>query len=191
MSGHYSWVHGRIGAEKVIPGKWVLGTWEVKYASGSTRIVCHIDSVEDGKYIYGTMVIAGQAPVSASGTVSSKHDTIPESFSFFAENGTYNKQNLDANFDTRTKEWRGLYYDRKTIAHEVIFTKIPLTNSETAPKSSTSTQKAAPTKKKVTTEVKAEESIQQVEEELAEEPTQETNENNSSSGNILGEDTMK
>ena len=187
ISGHYSWVHGRVGAEKVIPGKWILGTWEFKIGTG-TKIVCNIDSVENGKEIYGTIKIGSQAPVPAKGYLRSKKDTIPDTFTFMVETGAYNKQNLDATYNPRKKEWTGLYYDRKTIAYEVIFLKTPMTNSEPVQKSSTSTQKVSSTKKKEAPAVKNEEPAEEI---VVEEPTQETNENNTSSGNILGEDTMK
>ena len=187
LSGHYSWVYDRVGAEKVVPGRWVLGTWEFKIGTG-TRIVCNIDSVENGKDIYGSIKIGSQAPVAAVGHISSKHDTIPESFSFRVETGAYNKQNLDATYNSRKKEWTGLYYDRKTIGNDVTFIKTPMTNSEAVQKSSTPKQKTPSTKKKEAPVVNIEEPVEEV---IVEEPTQETNEYQPSSSNILGEDTMK
>ena len=187
LSGHYSWVHGRVGAEKPVPGKWILGTWEFKIGTG-TKIVCNIDSVENGKDIYGTIKIGSQAPVPAVGNIRSKHDTIPETFTFRVETGAYNKQNLDATYNGRKKEWTGLYYDRKTIAYEVTFLRTPMTSSEPAQKPATSTSKSTSSKKKAAPVVNIEEPAEEI---IVEEAPQETNENNSSSTNILGEDTMK
>ncbi|MCH5239975.1 MAG: protein kinase [Muribaculaceae bacterium] len=189
LSGHYSWVYGRVGEEKVVAGQWVLGTWEFKIPTG-TKIVCQIDTIEDGKNIYGTIKIGNQAPVPAIGWVRSKKDTIPESFSFMVKTGSYNKQNLDAEYNSRTKEWRGLYYDRKTLANEVIFTKTPLTNTDKGQKStsSSSTQKQAPAKKKEAPVVNIEEPTEEI---IIEDAPQEVNEEKPSSSNILGEDTLK
>lgn len=187
LSGHYSWVHGRVGAEKPVPGKWVLGTWEFKIGSG-TRIICNIDSVENGKDIYGTIKIGSQAPVPALGYVRSKHDTIPESFNFRVETGAYDKQNLVADYNSRTKTWRGLYYDRKTLANDVIFTKTPMSGSDQTQKSSSSAQKAASTKKKAAPVVNIEEPSEEI---IVEEEAPQSNETSSSSTNILGEDTLK
>lgn len=126
ISGSAAWTLPA-GAERPVPGKWVLGTWEVKYASGSTRIVCNIDSVSEGKNIYGTMVIAGQAPVKAKGFVHSRHDTIPKSFIFFpADGGHATKRCVDADYSESKKAMTGYYYDRKGIMHQIEFTKTPL-----------------------------------------------------------------
>ena len=186
LSGHYSWVHGRVGADKVVPGTWVLGTWEFKIATG-TKIICNIDSVENGKDIYGTIKIGNQAPVPAVGSIRSKKDTLPESFNFRVETGAYNKQNLDADYNSRKKEWTGRYYDRKTIGHDVTFLKTPMTSSEPVQKSSTPQQKTTSTKKKAAPVVNIEEPAEEI---IVEEPAGETNENKPSSTNILGEDTL-
>ena len=125
ISGSSSWVaDSSIG--KVLSGQWVIGQWEAKYASGSTRIICNIDSIEDGKKIYGTMVIAGQTPVKAIGNIESSNDTIPHSFSFWPENGSPSKQCIGATYNRANKIMDGTYTDRKGIMHQVTFVSSPL-----------------------------------------------------------------
>ena len=177
--------------ERPIPGKWVLGKWVAKYASGATRIVCNIDSVEDGKKIYGTMEIAGQAPVKAVGTVSSRHDTIAESFSFHVKDAGFNKQEFSARVNTVNKQWESYYYDRKEIMHQTTLVSTPLNSPQSSPAN-------AKTSSKKTTKKKTEQ-IKQTEDPVSSTETVETpsgnssneqNEQKSSSGNILGEDTL-
>ncbi|MDE6286892.1 MAG: hypothetical protein K2L99_07855, partial [Muribaculaceae bacterium] len=151
LSGSRSWA-GERQAVEAMRGKWALGTWTVKYASGSTKIVCNVDSVApDGKSIFGTMSIAGQAPVAAKGTVSSDNDTVPETFQFRPEDGTPLKQCVDGRYSRRDKAMTGYYYDRKGIMHEVKFVATPLGSAVTeapspkAPAAKSGTSKAAKT----------------------------------------------
>ncbi len=126
LSGEHSWAGERQAVEE-LRGRWALGSWTVKYASGSTKIVCNVDSVApDGKSIFGTMVIAGQAPVAAKGTVSSDRDTVPETFQFWPDGSTPLKQCVEGRYSTREKKMEGHYYDRKGIMHQVYFTATPL-----------------------------------------------------------------
>lgn len=182
------------GIEKPVPGKWVLGKWVAKYASGSTRIVCNIDSVEDGRYIYGTMEIAGQAPVKAVGSVSSKRDTIPESFSFHVRDAGVQKQTFEATVNSINRdEWYVYYYDRKGIMHQMTLISTPLEKEQAAPEPAAKSKPAPVGKKeepvKTTPEPveepqpSVEEVVEEVEEVSAEPETH-------SSGNILGEDTL-
>lgn len=140
LSGSNSWTS--MNQElKAKSGQWVLGTWVAKYASGSTRIVCNIDSVANGKEIYGTMEIAGQNPVKAKGRVYSNNDTLPKMFSFYPEDRGMDvdrKQTLDAEYDEYDKKMEGRYTDRKGIKNSIVFVSTPLKdNSEnTEPKSS-------------------------------------------------------
>lgn len=176
------------GTEKPVPGKWVVGKWVTKYASGSTRIICNIDSVEDGKYIYGTMEIAGQAPVKATGTVSSKRDTIPESFTFHVKDAGAMKQSFEARVNTvNREEWFAYYYDRKEIMHQMTILSSPLDKKKSAPASSTPVEKKSSSVKKETPQPVAETTI--AEEEVVEEVP--ANSEPEPTGNILGEDTLK
>lgn len=187
LSRHNAWIP-MAGVEKPVPGKWVLGKWVAKYGSGSTRIVCNIDSVDDGKTIYGTMEIAGQAPVKAVGTVSSRHDTIPESFSFHVKDAGFNKQEFSARVNTVNKQWESYYYDRKEIMHQTFFVSTPLDSPQASPANT------KPASKKTTT--KKSEKIKPTDASASSTETVETssgnsnNEEQSSTGNILGEDTL-
>lgn len=175
------------GVEKPIPGKWVLGKWVAKYASGSTRIVCNIDSVEDGKYIYGTMEIAGQAPVKATGTVSSKHDTIPESFTFHVKDAGIMKQYFEARVNTMNKdEWFSNYYDRKEIMHQMTLISTPLDTPKTTPPSTSQPKK----KNKPNNTEKSEPATEKSSSEQDAPENEPTDNEVQSSDNILGEDTL-
>ncbi|MCD8235860.1 MAG: protein kinase [Prevotellaceae bacterium] len=121
ISGENTWAKD-LTEIKLKADKWVLGEWTVKYASGSTRIVCNIDSVTESKRILGTMIIAGQAPVKAEGVVYSTDDTIPSSFTFKPIDVAANTKTVDVEYDKSTKSFRGYYYDRKGIMHEVVIT---------------------------------------------------------------------
>ena len=125
VSGSRSWT-AEAEAIQAQKGQWVLGKWEAKYESGSTRIVCHIDSVADGKHIFGTMVIAGQAPVEAKGQVYSRQDTLPKSFTFYPVEHELGKQMLRAEYDKREYRMEGYYDDRRGIQHSVVFLATPL-----------------------------------------------------------------
>ncbi len=149
ISGSSSWVaDSSVG--KVLSSQWIAGKWDAKYASGSTRIICNIDSIEDGKKIYGTMVIAGQSPVKAIGTVESSNDTIPHSFSFWPENGSPTKQCIDATYNSADKEMNGTYTDRKGIMHQITFISSPIQgDSKPSPqKSKPKTSVSKPSKHK-------------------------------------------
>lgn len=121
ISGENTWAKD-LTEIKLKADKWVLGKWTVKYASGSTRIVCNIDSVTETKRILGTMIIAGQPPVKAEGKVDSTNDTIPSSFTFKPVDVAFNTKTVDVEYDKSTKSFRGYYYDRKGIMHEVVIT---------------------------------------------------------------------
>lgn len=125
VSGSHAWVPP-VGSERPVPGKWAIGKWDARYAGGSTRIVCNIDSVSpDGKHIFGTMVIAGQAPVAAKGTVSSRNDTLPGSFSFHPE-GTPQKRTIDAEYSSSDKTMVLHYTDRHGVMHQMTLLSSPL-----------------------------------------------------------------
>ncbi|MDE6556530.1 MAG: hypothetical protein K2K55_06155, partial [Duncaniella sp.] len=147
LSGERSWTTEVIET-RAKAGQWVLGTWEFKLNSG-TRIVCTVDSIEDGKNIFGTMKIGKQAPVEANGVVHNESDTLPDSFSFHALTGGYNKQNLNVTYNPRTKKPEGYYYDRNSIMHQITFVRTPLNlkNSET-PARSTSEKSSKKKKEK-------------------------------------------
>lgn len=125
ISGSNAWVPG-MGEERVVSGSWVIGKWDARYASGSTRIVCNIDSVDTDQKIYGTMTIAGKMPVEATGYVTSSHDTIPETFSFRPVDGSATKQCIDATYNRIDKVMNGNYTDRKGIMHQIVFKSSPL-----------------------------------------------------------------
>ncbi len=125
VSGSNSWTT-EVENIKAKTGQWVVGKWVVKYAGGSTRIVCNIDSVANGETIFGTMAIAGQAPVKAKGLVHSKNDTLPGSFTFYPENHEAGKQLLQAEYNKREKEMEGYYSDRKGISHQITFLTTPI-----------------------------------------------------------------
>lgn len=142
------------GIEKVEPNQWVKGRWVTKYASGSTRIVCNIDSVDKDRVIYGTMELAGQAPVAASGSVRSKNDTIPDNFNFKVKGTDFQRQEFSASYDTYSKEMRAYYYDRKGIMHELTILSSPLTDKnkkQTKSSGSSSTKSSSSKSKKVET----------------------------------------
>lgn len=141
------------GVEKAEPGSWVLGRWEIKYPVGSVRIICNIDSIRDGKYIYGNMVIAGQAPVSASGSVRSENDTIPKSFSFKVNNNQVQRQSLSIEYVAKDKSFRGYYYDRKGIMNSIRVVSTPLDKKDaqtSQPTQSTTKKSSGQTKSKKT-----------------------------------------
>lgn len=124
LSGDNSWT-SEVEAIQVQKGKWVLGQWKVKYAGGKTTIICNIDSVEDGKKIYGTMVIAGRAPVEAQGVVSSDNDTLPDAFTFYVKNAGVQKQTLSVEYDSRDKDYSSYYYDRNGIMNQMTVVSTP------------------------------------------------------------------
>ena len=191
LSGHYSWVHGRVGPDKIIPGAWALGNWEVKYETGNTTIKFTVDSVYKGKEVYGTMIIAGQKPVAAKGSISNVKDTIPN-YIFFKPETEYSHKQVYGAYDKKTNTWHGYYDDRNGKHHDVIFVKAPYPADYTSSTSSTTTSpKDTPSKKKVATKVTTQEPAPEPEEIIVEEAPQETNENKPASSNILGEDTMK
>lgn len=128
VSGSRSWT-SEVASVKAQSGHWVLGQWVARYDGGSVRIVCNIDSVADGEYIFGTMSIAGQAPVKAHGRVYSKNDTLPASFSFYPEKHEPQKQVLNAEYDKWDKKMKGYYYDRKGIMNSIVFLSTPLVPS--------------------------------------------------------------
>lgn len=173
VSGETSWVtENQIIENK--KGAWVLGRWEAKYKGGQTRVVCDIDSVEEGKYLYGTMTIAGQAPVKAKGRVNSENDTIPDSFSVWPEeNGEAFKQCLMGEYRKRSNTMSGHYYDRKEVMHEVEFLSSPLPGVGEPSKAQAPTRK---TNRKAKPNTPAE---------------TETTSTTEGDGNILGEDTMQ
>lgn len=127
ISGSNSWT--LMNQElKARSGQWVLGKWVAKYASGSTSIVCNIDSFKNGE-IYGTMEIAGQKPVEAQGSFKSKNDTLPNWFYFYPKDqgmSAYSKQTLHAEYDRHEKKMEGYYYDRKGITNTIVFVSTPL-----------------------------------------------------------------
>lgn len=129
LSGDNSWT-SEVEAVQVQKGKWVLGQWKAKYAGGSTTIVCNIDSVEDGKKIFGTMVIAGQAPVEASGVVSSDKDTLPEHFTFYVKDADINHKTISVDYDSREKSYRAHYYDRNGVMHQMDVISTPAKGSK-------------------------------------------------------------
>lgn len=137
------WLPGGI-PENVVPGSWALGRWEAKYSSGSTTIVCNIDSIGEHKTIHGTMELARQAPVKAYGTVRSEKDTIPESFNFKVENTGMSRKQISVSYDSKKKEFSGYYYDRNGVMHELTFTRTPYppTAEKDVKKSETPAKKA-------------------------------------------------
>lgn len=154
LSGSHTWHDETANTEKIVPGQWATGRWVAKYAGGHTRIVCNIDSVVNGKEIYGTMEIAGQAPVNAKGIIKSENDTVPQSFSFHpVEDFSPSKQEIDAEYSKSDKTMSGYYYDRKGIMHQIIFLSTPLASEGKTQKkvSSSSTGTKKKTRKKVVT----------------------------------------
>lgn len=163
VSGERSWASENQAIE-IVKGKWVLGSWTVKYASGSTKIICNIDSVEDGKYIYGTMTIAGQAPVKAKGNVKSENDTVPLSFSFWpVDGGGAMKQCVSAEYISRNNEMKGYYNDRKGVSHQINFIATPLSGNASTKQSKSEAKPVKPTKKaEVKEEANAEEQSESI-----------------------------
>lgn len=127
LSGDNSWT-SEVEAVQVQKGKWVLGQWKAKYAGGKTTILCNIDSIEEGKKIYGTMVIAGQAPVEAQGVVSSDNDTLPNSFTFYVKDAEIQKKSISVDYDKYNKKYSAYYYDRNGIMHEMTVLSTPTDN---------------------------------------------------------------
>ncbi len=184
FSGDKSWVTEQ-EAIKAKSGQWVLGTWKVKY--GGTTIVCNIDSINPDDQIFGTMIIAGQAPVEAHGKVWSENDTLPEMFRFWPDEMGYGKQTLEATYNKGRKVMEGHYYDRKKIMNQVNFIQTPLSKTST----SSATDSSTPVKKKTVTKKKVENSVDSEQEEQASSTQEEPSEKETkSSGNILGEDTL-
>ncbi len=183
FSGDRCWLTEQ-EAIKAKSGKWVLGTWKVKY--GSTTIVCNIDSINPEDQIFGTMVIAGQAPVAAHGKVWSENDTLPEMFRFWPDEMGYGKQTLEGSYNKGRKVMEGHYYDRKKILHTVNFVQTPLTTSE---QKSTATSAKSQPKKSAPKKVEEPAPVETTPE-TTPEPEATATEPESSSGNILGEDTL-
>ena len=127
LSGDNSWT-SEVEVVQVQKGKWVLGQWKAKYAGGKTTILCNIDSIEEGKKIYGTMVIAGQAPVEAQGVVSSDNDTLPNSFTFYVKDAEIQKKSISVDYDKYNKKYSAYYYDRNGIMHEMTVLSTPTDN---------------------------------------------------------------
>lgn len=145
LSGDNSWT-SEVEAVQVQKGKWVLGQWKAKYAGGSTTIICNIDSVEDGKKIYGTMVLAGQAPVEAQGVVSSDNDTLPEHFTFYVKDAGVQKKSISVDYDTYNKEFRAYYYDRNGIMHQMTILATPAKKAKEKNSSDNKKSKGSSTK---------------------------------------------
>ena len=184
ISGDKTWSLAK--KEVATAHQWALGDWSVKYTGGSTRIAWTIDSIgpkfRDGKTVFGTMRIAGGAPVPAKGLVHSDNDTIPSSLTFYPVEHETQKQFIDLEYDKSDKEspWHGSYTDRKGIMHQITVTATPVKDggaksSEAKKASSKNTKKQ--TKQAKETEAQAE---PQTQAEPAEKP----------SGNILGDDTL-
>ena len=131
ITGSHSWVteNQRVEAMK---GQWALGTWDAHYKDGTTRIIANIDSVApNGEEIFGTMIIAGQAPMKAHGNVKSKNDTLPDTFLFWPiEGGDREKRSMQGIYLRTKKEMTGNYFDRHRKVHKLEFTKIPLPVNE-------------------------------------------------------------
>lgn len=184
ISGGYTWVKDMTEI-KAKANQWIVGQWTIRY--GNTKIVCNIDTVTEKKNIRGTMVIAGQAPVKAIGSMTSYHDTIPESFTFFPEGSKYNVQTVDVTYSRSDKTFNGYYYDRKGIMHQATITPpAKLSPKSSNKKSGTSTK----SKSKSSKEPKA---PQQTESEAQEAPKQESEnllENETSPVSGLWKDTM-
>lgn len=143
LSGSSSWT-AEVEAIKAKTGQWVLGTWKAKYVSEGIRITCNVDSIsDDGKSIYGTMVIAGQAAVPARGLVFSENDTLPKSFTFYPVEHETGKQLLTAEYDEREKQMEGRYTDRKGVTSQIVFLSTPLPAAD-GPKAGETPKSAAP-----------------------------------------------
>ncbi|MDE7096919.1 MAG: hypothetical protein K2O47_05445, partial [Muribaculaceae bacterium] len=126
LSGARCWANGVIESEAKA-NQWVLGTWKTKYSSGGTSIICHIDSIDKHNQIFGTMEIAGQAPVEARGNVKSKSDTIPDNFSMWPiEEGSKNRKCFNFSYKKDRKSAEGTYYDRKGTSHKMTLLSTPL-----------------------------------------------------------------
>lgn len=184
LSGDKSWVVENAVMEAKA-GTWVLGKWDARYTSGSTRIVCNIDSVEDGSKLYGTMIIAGQAPVRARGTVKSDNDTIPRSFAFWVAEGNDSKQKITGKYDEKTKSMTGYYLDRKGRRQEITFVSDPVSGEKAPEPSKPAAQKS--TKKSQT---KTETTVQEPAPEPTSEQSSEPVEAETTHESVLCEDTM-
>lgn len=141
LSRHNAWIP-LAGTEEQAARNWAVGRWEARY--GSTRIVCNVDSVADGEKIFGTMELAGQAPVEASGVVSTTRDTIPEEFQFHVKGISDLKKRLLARFNSSTGEWTCYYYDRNGVMHEAKMISTPLNS----PAKKSSSEKSSSEKSK-------------------------------------------
>ncbi|MDE5744416.1 MAG: hypothetical protein K2H84_01990, partial [Paramuribaculum sp.] len=182
VSGERSWVT-EIENIKAKSGRWALGTWKAKY--GGTTIVCNIDSVAPDDQIYGTMIIAGKTSVPAHGKVYNENDTLPNSFFFRPDDVEgFKEQTIHAQYNTREKKMEGYYYDRKEIMHQISFTLTPLPTQKPASEAKSSTSGKS-SKKKVEKPVES----KQQEQSAATQEDASVNEQKSS-GNILGEDTL-
>lgn len=199
LSGRNCWAPdaATVEARQAQKGKWAVGSWEVRYASGTTRIVCNIDSVEHGKNIYGTMIIAGGKPVEARGRVYTKNDTIPESFIFYPAESEGRKQVVEVEYSpneyiyengagSHIKIFKGYYTDRKGIRHEITVTRMPdsAKGFVTNPPSTKPSSRAAGRKSSEKVDKKQASDDNDIPDSSVEKVE------SNSSGNILGEDTM-
>ncbi len=204
LSGSSSWAPdaATVAAQKAQIGTWAIGKWEVKYESGGTRIICNIDTVEHGKEIYGTMIIAGQKPVEARGRVYTKDDSIPEGFQFYPADAPGVNQRVQVNYSPNEyvyengggkhiKVFNGYYVDRHGIQHTLKVVGMPVDAQKfvTNPPSSKSSSKSAKKKSSKRNEAKAVQNDENTSAESSSDNGAESSESKSS-GNILGEDTL-
>ncbi len=191
FSGNNAWIN--VQKVKALAGSWALGNWEVKYKEGSTTINFTIDSVYKGKEVFGTMIIAGQKPVPAKGSIRNRNDSVPN-FIFFKPAEGYSKQEVYGRFDRDSMTWSGNYTDRKGVVHEVQYLKSPYpviaVEEQVEVSSNSSPKRSSKAKKSSAPAVSNTDQNKNMSESAEDANNAEENKENKTSTNILGEDTL-
>lgn len=125
ISGNLSWA-GTQSSNSSDAGIWAVGRWEGVLDSGKDVIVCEIDSVCNGREIYGTMKVGSHKPAKAKGIVKSKNDSIPESFSFEISDKGKAESSVSAEYDADEQIMTGYYNGDDGSLKRITFTSTPL-----------------------------------------------------------------
>ena len=119
LSGARSWGHPKIKLSEQEKSAWVMGTWDATYTEGKTRIVCYVDSISPHATIFGSMVIAGQKTVPASGRVWTVNDSVPQRFFFHPTSEFEGRRTLYVQYNNESQTFEGTYRDRNGEPHAV------------------------------------------------------------------------
>lgn len=118
VSGKRTWVIDYAGLEQQLKDK-LYGKWTGVYTDGTTRIVCKVDSLDEKK-IFGTMSIAGQAPLAAKGQIVVKQDTVINHLFLKVDNHQSYIQSFSIDYDRKTGTYSDTYTDRKNKKHDLV-----------------------------------------------------------------------